>query len=338
MKIDKDISLKLFNTFGIDVLTKYFCSLTTIEELQQLLIEPKYAAEEKLVLGGGSNLLFTRNFNGLMIKMDIKGIHLIKEDFENAWIKVGAGENWHQFVLHSLNSGFSGLENLSLIPGTVGAAPLQNIGAYGVEVKELIESVEALEIETGRIRHFVNEECQFAYRNSIFKSELKNKYIILGVIFRLNKKPNYNIHYGAIRDTLKEMGVSQLTSRAISNAVIKIRQSKLPDPSQIGNAGSFFKNPVMTNEKFIALKKGYSNLPGYQISDKETKIPAGWLIEQSGWKGVKFGNAGVHEKQALVLVNHGNANGKEIKELALKIQNSILEKFEIKISPEVNIF
>ncbi|MTI30328.1 UDP-N-acetylmuramate dehydrogenase [Xanthovirga aplysinae] len=337
MEILRNTSLKPFNTFGIDVKAKFFCSVTSIQELKDALNNPLFIDLPKLILGGGSNVLFTKPFEGLVIKLELKGKEVIKEDENHAWIKVGAGENWHNFVLHTISSGYSGLENLSLIPGTVGAAPLQNIGAYGVEVKESIEHLEAFNIKEQQIQVFQNQECQFGYRHSIFKNELRGQFIILNVTFKLNKKPDFKISYGAIKETLNEMKIDTLSPKVVSEAVIKIRQSKLPDPNQIGNAGSFFKNPYISIHELKILQKNYPNIPFYPQSNETVKIPAGWLIEKSGWKGKNLGNAGVHEKQALVLVNRGNAQGNEIKMLAEEIQSSVEEKFGIKIHPEVNI-
>jgi len=337
MDILKNISLKPFNTFGIDVNARFFCSVKTIQELQQLLQNPHFSDLPKLILGGGSNLLFTKAFDGLVIKLELKGIKAIKEDENHVWLQVGAGENWHEFVLHTISAGYAGLENLSLIPGTVGAAPLQNIGAYGVEVKESIEQLEALEVKNQQLHHFRNQECQFGYRLSIFKKELKGQFIILNVTFKLNKKTNFNISYGAIQDTLNEMQIEQISAKAVSDAVIKIRQSKLPDPAIIGNAGSFFKNPYISLNQLNNLQQSFPDLPFYPQSEKLVKIPAGWLIEKSGWKGKQLGNAGVHEKQALVLINKGNATGIEVKKLAEEIQSSVDDLFGIKILPEVNI-
>lgn len=263
-------------------------------------------------------------------------MEVVKETEENIWIKAGAGVVWHDLVMHCVNQNYAGIENLSLIPGTVGAAPMQNIGAYGIEIKEVFEELEALEIETGEIRTFDKATCNFGYRESIFKHEAKGKYIILNVTFKLSKNPTFHLEYGAIRDTLAEMGVLELGIRAISDAVIHIRQSKLPNPAEIGNAGSFFKNPEIPNTQFEALKAQFPTIPSYPVNETTTKVPAGWLIEQAGWKGQRFGNVGVHAKQALVLVNYGGGKGEEIKDLSQKIQASVKEKFGIQLSAEVN--
>jgi UDP-N-acetylmuramate dehydrogenase len=336
MTVQKDVQLKPYNTFGIEVKAKFFVEVTSIEQLQEILQNPDYQSIERLILGGGSNLLLTKDIDGLVIKICIKGLEIIKETDENIWIKSGAGVVWHDLVMFCVNHNYAGIENLSLIPGTVGAAPMQNIGAYGIEIKEVFEELEALEIETGQIRSFDKATCNFGYRESIFKHEAKGKYIILNVTFKLNKQPNFHIEYGAIKDTLAEMNVSEISIKSISDAVIHIRQSKLPNPAEIGNAGSFFKNPEISKAQFETLKAQFPTIPSYPINETTTKVPAGWLIEQAGWKGQRFGNVGVHAKQALVLVNYGGGKGEEIKELSQKIQASVKEKFGIALSAEVN--
>lgn len=336
INIQENYPLKSLNTFGLDVKARYFVAVHSVEELRPVLADSVYGRLPRLVLGGGSNLLFTKDFEGIVIKMSIKGIEKVKEDNEHVWLKVGAGENWHQFVLYCIEHAYAGLENLSLIPGTVGAAPMQNIGAYGVEIKDVFEALEAVKIEDGTIRTFTNQECQFGYRHSIFKQEVKDQYIIVSATFRLNKKPIFNTSYGAIQETLNKFGVTTLSIKAISNAVIHIRQSKLPDPAKIGNAGSFFKNPSIEPSLYAQLKGTYPTIPGYEQPDGLVKVPAGWLIEQCGWKGKTAGNAGVHANQALVLVNRGNAKGEEIRKLAEAVQASVQEKFGITLSPEVN--
>lgn len=336
MIVQKDVQLKPYNTFGIEATAKYFVEVSSIEQLKEILQNPDYQPIKRLVLGGGSNMLLTKDFDGLVIKMSIKGMEVVKETEENIWIKAGAGVVWHDLVMHCVDQNYAGIENLSLIPGTVGAAPMQNIGAYGIEIKEVFEELEALEIETGEIRTFDKATCNFGYRESIFKHEAKDKYIILNVTFKLSKNPTFHLEYGAIRDTLAEMGVLELGIRAISDAVIHIRQSKLPNPAEIGNAGSFFKNPEIPNTQFEALKAQFPTIPSYPVNGTTTKVPAGWLIEQAGWKGQRFGNVGVHAKQALVLVNYGGGKGEEIKDLSQKIQASVKEKFGIQLSAEVN--
>ena len=336
MIIQKDIQLKPFNTFGIEATAKYFIEVSSIEQLQEILQNPDYQSTERLILGGGSNMLLTKDFDGLVIKITIKGFEVVNENEDNIWLKVGAGVVWHDLVLQCVNHNYAGMENLSLIPGTVGAAPMQNIGAYGIEIKEIFEELQALEIATGEIKNFDKAMCNFGYRESIFKHEAKGKYIILNVTFKLNKRPTFHIEYGAIKDTLAEMNISEMSIKSISDAVIHIRQSKLPNPAEIGNAGSFFKNPEIPNSQFETLKAQFPTIPSYPVSDTTTKVPAGWLIEQAGWKGQRFGNVGVHAKQALVLVNYGGGKGEEIKDLSQKIQASVKEKFEIQLSVEVN--
>lgn len=336
MIVQKDVQLKPYNTFGIEATAQYFVEVSSIEELQEILQSPDYQSTERLILGGGSNMLLTKDFEGLVIKIAIKGFEVAQENEDNIWIKAGAGVVWHDLVMHCVNQNYAGMENLSLIPGTVGAAPMQNIGAYGIEIKEVFEELQALEIATGEIKTFDKATCNFGYRESIFKHEAKGKYVILNVTFKLNKKPTFHVEYGAIKDTLAEMGISEMSIKAISDAVIHIRQSKLPNPAEIGNAGSFFKNPEILNTQFEALKAQFPTIPSYPVSETTTKVPAGWLIEQAGWKGQRFGNVGVHAKQALVLVNYGGGKGEEIKDLSQKIQASVKEKFGIQLSAEVN--
>ena len=336
MIVQKDVQLKPFNTFGIEATAKYFIEVSSINQLQEILQSPDFQSTERLILGGGSNMLLTKDFDGLVIKIAIKGFEVVNENEDNIWIKAGAGLVWHDLVMQCVNQNYAGMENLSLIPGTVGAAPMQNIGAYGIEIKEVFEELQALEIATGEIKTFDKAMCNFGYRESIFKQEAKGKYIILNVTFKLNKKPTFHIEYGAIKDTLAEMNISEMNIKSISDAVIHIRQSKLPNPAEIGNAGSFFKNPEIPNTQFEALKAQFPTIPAYPVSETTTKVPAGWLIEQAGWKGQRFGNVGVHAKQALVLVNYGGGKGEEIKDLSQKIQASVKEKFGIQLSVEVN--
>ncbi len=337
MTVSENISLKSFNTFGIEARARYFVRVQNTQELHDVLANPAYKSLPKLVLGGGSNVLFINDyFDGLVIKIDIKGITVLEETEGSVRIEVGAGEVWHDLVMHTIEKGYSGLENLSLIPGTVGAAPMQNIGAYGVEIKETFDSLEALHVESGQSRRFTNAECRFGYRESVFKHELKGQYIITSVRFNLSKMPVFHTSYGAIQDTLREMGVAELSVKAISEAVCRIRRSKLPDPAQIGNAGSFFKNPEIPKAQYDALKAQHPGMPGYITSQDSVKVPAGWLIEQCGWKGKIVGATGVHKLQALVLVNYGAAKGQEIKALAEQVQQSVQERFGIRLTPEVN--
>ena len=332
--IQENISLKKYNTFGIDVMAKRFVSVQTIQELKEVLQEEK----DIFIISGGSNMLLTKDIEKLVVHINLKGIQ-IKQDWDTVDVTAAAGEDWHQFVLWCLNLNFGGLENLSLIPGQVGTSPIQNIGAYGVEVKDLITEVKSVDVETGELKTFSNEDCRFGYRNSIFKNELKGKVILTSVTFRLTKNQhNINTSYGAIETELSAHGIKKPTIQDVAQAVINIRQSKLPDPKQIGNSGSFFKNPVIPTDHFEKLKTEYPNIPSYPISDSEIKVPAGWLIEQAGFKGKRFGEYGVHEKQALVLVNYGNASGVDIYALAQKIQQTISEQFGISLEIEVNVF
>lgn len=336
MIVQKDVQLKPYNTFGIEATANYFVEVSSIEQLKEILQNTDYQSTNRLILGGGSNVLLTKDFEGLVIKIAIKGFEVTQQNEDNIWIKAGAGVVWHDLVMHCVNQNYAGMENLSLIPGTVGAAPMQNIGAYGIEIKEVFEELQALEIATGEVRTFDNDACNFGYRESIFKHEAKGKYIILNVTFKLSKKPTFHVEYGAIKDTLAEMRITEMSIKAISDAVIHIRQSKLPNPAEVGNAGSFFKNPEIPNTQFEALKARFPTIPSYPVSETTTKVPAGWLIEQAGWKGQRFGNVGVHAKQALVLVNYGGGKGEEIKDLSQKIQASVKEKFGIQLSAEVN--
>lgn len=334
MTIEQNISLKNYNTFGIHVNAKRFVSITSVYQLQQLIKEEK----DVFLLSGGSNMLLTSDINQLVIHLNITGISIDREDQNNVYLTVNSGENWHEFVLWAISQNYGGIENLSLIPGNVGTCPIQNIGAYGVEVKDVITKVEAIEIKTGKLVSFSNKECEFGYRNSIFKNKAKGKYIIISVSFQLTKfNHKLNTSYGAINTELLAKKVDNPTIKDVSDAVIAIRKSKLPDPKEIGNSGSFFKNPVISMYHFKSLQQEYPNIPSYTVSKDEVKVPAGWLIEQSGFKGKRFGDCGVHEKQALVLVNYGNATGKEIYDLAQKIQQTIKEKFHINLEIEVNV-
>jgi UDP-N-acetylmuramate dehydrogenase len=333
----KDISLKSFNTFGIDVSAKYFATFTTTDELKELLTYQSTSKNKYFVLGGGSNVLFLKNINGVVIKNELKGIELIKEDAHHYYVKAAAGENWHLFVKHCLKHNYAGLENLSLIPGNVGASPMQNIGAYGVELKDVFESLQALNKKDQTIHTFSANDCVFGYRESIFKRKYKDEFIILNATFRLNKQPVFNTSYGAIEQELEKMGVKELSIQAISQAVINIRSSKLPNPAEIGNAGSFFKNPTIPIKQFQTLRISYENMPHYKVDSNYVKIPAAWLIEQCGWKGYRKGDAGVHKHQPLVLVNYGNAGGEEIYALSQKILESVRSKFGIELEREVNI-
>ncbi len=334
--IEENVSLKPYNTFGMEVSARYFTEITEAGQLISLLKDPPRASGKKLYLGGGSNILLLKDFDGLVIKISIKGIRVTEETTDHIILQAGAGEVWHEFVLHCIERNLGGVENMSLIPGTVGAAPMQNIGAYGAEVKDTFHSLEALNLETLETEVFDREKCAFGYRESFFKHEGRDKYVILNVSFKLSKKPEINIAYGAIRQTLAEMEIDYPTIRDVSNAVIRIRKSKLPDPAETGNSGSFFKNPEISREEYLKVREKHPDIPGYEVSEAIVKVPAGWLIEQAGWKGKRFGQVGVHDKQALVLVNFGGGKGSEIAELANRIQTSVSEKFGISITPEVN--
>jgi len=333
--IQEYFSLKPYNTFGIEVKTRYFATFSTLDEL--LKLKEKIPNQPLLILGGGSNVLFTKDFEGLVLHNQIKGIQKIEEDEKHIWLKVGAGENWHSFVQYCIAHEYAGVENLSLIPGTVGAAPMQNIGAYGAEIQEVIYSVETLEKSTGQSKTFSRVECDFGYRESVFKNIYKNQFIIGHVIFKLSKLPIFRVEYGAIQEVLRQKGIQKLSIKVISEAICEIRNSKLPNPAVIGNGGSFFKNPEVNQEQYQSLKARFTEIPAYPLENGQVKIPAGWLIEHAGWKGKREGQAGVHEKQALVLVNHGDAKGEDILNLSYKIQASIMEKYNIELNPEINI-
>jgi len=334
--IQHNISLKPYNTFGIDAKAKRFISITSVDDLKSV-----YATEgnsNKFILGGGSNMLLTKDIDALVLHINSKGKQILSQTEDNVLVEANAGENWHDFVLWTLENNFGGLENLSLIPGNVGTSPIQNIGAYGIELKDTFHSCNALNLETLNVETFRNADCKFDYRNSIFKQEAKGKYIILSVVFKLTSK-NHILHtnYGAITSELERMGISKPTIQEVSKAVISIRQSKLPDPKKIGNSGSFFKNPIIPKSAFLKLQDSFPNAPHYVISDHEVKVPAGWLIETAGFKGKTLGNYGVHKKQALVLVNYGGASGNDILKLSKLIQDTVLRLFEISIEAEVNI-
>lgn len=333
LNFQKDISLRTYNTFGIDVKSKKFIGIQSTDVLKAVLAENQGA--QVLLLGGGSNLLLTKDFDGLTIRIENRGIEILKEDEYGARIKVAAGENWHDFVLWCLKKDFGGVENLALIPGSVGAAPIQNIGAYGVELSQVFESCEAMSRETGEIKTFNKTECEFGYRNSIFKNTLKEQYIITSVEFNLTKAPHQiNTSYGVLSEKIESKSPSIQT---VAQTVIEIRSAKLPDPRLIGNSGSFFKNPVLGSEQFAALQQQYPNLHHYPDQKGKVKIPAAWLIDYLGFKGYRKNDAGVHQNQALVLVNYGNASGAEIKKLAQEIKDKVLENFKIDLEFEVNI-
>ena len=341
MHIKENLSLKPYNTFGIDAIAKYFVAFENVAELEEILnsklIPIAIGTNSKLILGGGSNILFTKDFDGIVLKNEIKGVEIIKEDEEFIFIKAGAGENWHQFVLYCVENNYPGVENLSLIPGNVGASPMQNIGAYGVEIKDVFYELEAFHKHDKVVQKFSVLDCEFGYRESVFKNKYKDQFIITNVTYRLAKKPSFNTSYGAINQELEKMGVNALTIKAISQAVINIRTSKLPDPKEVGNAGSFFKNPIIPNNQLNELKQSYPNVIAFPSGAERTKLAAGWLIEQCGWKGYRKGDAGCFPKQALVLVNYGNATGREIYELSEEIIDSVKKKFNVVLEREVNI-
>ncbi|WP_418638317.1 UDP-N-acetylmuramate dehydrogenase [Winogradskyella sp.] len=336
MTIINNTSLKPFNTFGIEAKAQSFCNINSIKDLSIVL--KKHHSNPLFILGGGSNMLLTKDIEALVLHINLKGIEVVSETENTVIVKAMAGENWHNFVLWCLQHNYGGIENLSLIPGNIGTAPIQNIGAYGVELKDVFLSCEAMNIKDQSLKTFNKSDCNFGYRESIFKQDLKGQYIITSVNLELTKT-NHQLHtdYGVIRNELEANGIKAPTIQDISNAVIAIRQSKLPDPKEIGNSGSFFKNPIISTEDFIKLEQNFPDIPSYKISDTAVKVPAGWLIEKAGFKGKRFKDYGVHNKQALVLVNYGNAAGKDILELAQLIQSTIQRLFNISIETEVNI-
>ncbi|MFD1063219.1 UDP-N-acetylmuramate dehydrogenase [Winogradskyella litorisediminis] len=336
MMIQKNVSLKPYNTFGIDAIAKSYANITSVKDLKNVL--KSYALEPLFFLGGGSNMLLTKDINALVLHLNLKGISIVEENENYVILEAKAGENWHDFVIYCIDNNYGGVENLSLIPGNTGTAPIQNIGAYGVELKDVFHSCKAINIATQEEKIFSKMDCNFGYRESVFKQDLKGKYIITSVNLKLTKRNHkLSLDYGAIKNQLESFEVNNPTIKDISDAVIAIRQSKLPDPKEIGNSGSFFKNPVISASDFKILQKDFPDAPHYVVSDTEIKVPAGWLIETAGFKGKRFGDYGVHNKQALVLVNYGNALGKEIFALAQLIQTTVERIFNIKIETEVNI-
>jgi UDP-N-acetylmuramate dehydrogenase len=334
MRFSENVSLASMNSFGIEARARYYAKISSVDELSNLQLEQNMPV---LVLGGGSNILFTRNFDGYVLHNDIRGKQVVREDEDHIYVKTGGGEVWHSFVEYCISNGFAGVENLALIPGRNGASPIQNIGAYGVEIKDVFSELEAFHISEKKIYTFNAADCAFGYRDSVFKNKYKGQFMISSVTYRLNKKPDFKTSYGAITQELEKMGVQDLSIRAIGDAVIRIRSSKLPDPAVIGNAGSFFKNPEVGADVFEALRSAFPDIVGYTLPGGSVKLAAGWLIEKAGWKGYRKGNAGVHDKQALVLVNHGGANGKEIYDLSEEILISVREKFGVSLEREVNI-
>lgn len=338
IRIQENVELKPFNTFGIQANARHFISVNAADDFFELQQTDLFRNEPRLILGGGSNVLLTHDFNGLVIHNNLKGIQSIQETDETITLKVASGEVWHPFVMHCVQHNWGGVENLSLIPGTIGAAPMQNIGAYGVEVQEVIDQVEGIELSTGSTQVFNKSECRFGYRESIFKHELKEKFFISSVTLTLTKKNHLlRTGYGAIQDTLRDMHIAEPTIQSISKAVMHIRSKKLPDPTAMGNAGSFFKNPTITQQHYTSLKSTWPDIPGYASENQSVKVPAAWLIEQCGWKGKRVGDAGVHQHQPLVIVNYDRATGEEILSLAMQVRASVQEKFNITLTPEVNI-
>lgn len=335
VEILENYSLKDYNTFHIEAKADYFAHCQSIDELKELLDRSEFQENSHFILGGGSNLLFTSDFEGMIVFPDLRGLQILDQTDSNIMIKVFSGEIWDNFVGYCVRNNYGGIENLSWIPGKMGAVPVQNIGAYGAEVGDRIVEVEALEIATGKLKTFSNKKCQFGYRDSIFKNEEKGNYVIVAVTFELLKNPPLITDYGSIEAKLKNY--DQENIQAMREIIIDIRKNKLPDPNQIGNAGSFFKNPVVDQKKFASLEEEYPKMPFYKLSSDRIKIPAGWLIEKCGWKGRKIGDAGVYEKQALIIVNHGQATGREIHELSQKIQNDVKDKFGIDLEREVQV-
>lgn len=332
-----NFSLRDFNTMQVEVKSSFFIKINSINDLKELLVIKDYHAP-LYILGGGSNVVFLKDFEGTILYNNILGREVIRENDSHVWVKANAGEDWHEFVMYTLENDFGGLENLSLIPGKVGASPMQNIGAYGVEIKDVFVELEAIEIATGKIKTFSHEECKFGYRDSVFKNDLKGQYIITSVTFKLTK--NYHevkTSYGAIQSQLEEMGIKKPSIQEVSQAVIAIRESKLPNPKEIPNTGSFFKNPTILNEEYMLLQRDFADIPGYPVEDGRTKVPAGWLIEKAGWKGFRNDKVGVHERQALVLINHNHGSGQDVYDLSEQILRDVEKKFGIELEREVNI-
>ena len=336
MDIQNNFSLKKYNTFGIDAKAKEFVAVHSVNELTSVLIENK--SKSKFILGGGSNMLLTKDIDALVIHVDLKGKKVVKEDDDFVWVESQAGENWHEFVLWTIDQNLGGLENMSLIPGNVGTTPVQNIGAYGTEIKDTFVSCEAMKIDTQEMKTFSKDDCHFGYRESVFKHDVKDQYIITSVVFKLTKRNHkINTSYGDITKELEKQNVITPTLKDVSNAVIAIRQSKLPDPKELGNSGSFFKNPIILKSEYDKIHTLHPEMPHYVISETQVKVPAGWLIERAGFKGKRFGDAGIHKNQALVLVNYGNATGQEILNVSKDIQATVLKEFGIAIEAEVNV-
>jgi len=335
--IRENINLKRYHTFGVPVTARYFTEIQTEGHLKHLITENFWKEKNWYLLGGGSNILFLNDFEGLVIKNSITNIDTFEESEQDVLIEVGAGENWHQLVMACVDNGWGGIENLALIPGTVGAAPIQNIGAYGVELEEVFHSLDAVCLETGTHRRFLKEDCHFGYRTSIFKKELKSRYAITRVRLKLTKNGKVNTSYSSLKQQLDRNNIKNPGINDVAEAVIQIRSKKLPDPDDIGNAGSFFKNPVVNLEQFKKLEQDYPSIKGYRLDDNRVKIPAAWLIDQAGWKGRAIGEVATHHKQALVIVNKGGATADEIYDYAQKIKNDVHTKYDILLEEEVNI-
>lgn len=337
MQIRENISLRPYNTFGITAYARYFALFQSQEELEAIVASPQYRQHSRFILGGGSNILLTKNVDGLVMKNEMGGIEVVNDDADHIFVKAGGGVNWHQLVMFCVENGYAGAENLSLIPGNVGASPMQNIGAYGVEIKDIFHQLEAFHLEEKTMETFSLQDCAFGYRESVFKRKYKGQFVITSVTYRLNKKPVFHTSYGAIQQELEKMGVKELSIKAISDAVIRIRSSKLPDPKQVGNAGSFFKNPAVEKGHFASIQQTIPDVPAFPLDEDHVKVPAGWLIEQCGWKGFRRGDAGCYPKQALVLVNYGNASGEEIYALSEEVLQSVKTRFGIALEREVNV-
>lgn len=338
MEIDRNQSLLKFNTFKVDVKSKYFTRVKSEDELKKILATDIFKKNKFLILGSGSNILFTQDFDGLIIKNEITGIKKLYEDADSVEIEVGAGVEWDDFVLYCVENKYYGVENLVMIPGKVGAAPIQNIGAYGVEVKDTILKVKVLMLETGESAEFSNPECEFGYRDSLFKGRLKGKIVTTSVTFKLSKIKSINMKYGSLKNEFEEMNIVEPDIRDIYEVIKKVRTEKLPGVEEIGSAGSFFKNPVVSRDKLSELIKENPEIVYYEIDKNSVKLPAAWLIDKCGFKGKRAGDTGTYKNQALVIVNHNKATGKEIKEFSDQIKSTVFEKFRIEIIPEVNIF
>lgn len=337
MELQKNVSLQPYNTFGIDVKSKLFMEWNSINDVVDYSLSNELKVYKRLILGGGSNMLLIQDFEGLAIKNNILGKEIISENETEVVAKFGGGEVWHDIVLWTIAKGWNGMENMSLIPGSIGAAPIQNIGAYGKELKDVFVELEAIDLSNGKLKVFNLEECAFGYRNSIFKNELKGQYVITSVTLKLSKIPEFNISYGTIQLELDKMGIKELSAKSISSAVIAIRRSKLPDPAELGNSGSFFKNPIIAESLYEEVKYEHPGLPSYPAGEQLVKVPAGWLIDQAGWKGKRVGKCGVHNKQALVLVNYGGATGQDIFQLSEDIIADVIQKYGIELEREVNV-